>query len=197
MTALALTFNKVRFDVVDRKGQPWLRGQQVADALGYKNHRQAIDDLYSRNADEFADSMTALVRIKTPGGMQTVRVFSLRGCHLLGMFARTEVAKTFRKWVLDILDRETKPATDRQSHYHASADAFARSGWLTVDELAHTPRRPLLELLDQLKADGCDVSSARLEYQALRYHVGAMAATLRLMADMANTQLLRGVPVTL
>ena len=36
------------------------------------------------------------------------RVFSLRGAHLLAMFARTPVAKEFRKWVLDILDREVE-----------------------------------------------------------------------------------------
>ncbi|WP_275061031.1 P22AR C-terminal domain-containing protein, partial [Enterobacter sp. GER_MD16_1505_Eko_090] len=35
-----------------------------------------------------------------------VRVFSLRGCHLIAMFATTKVAKDFRRWVLDILDRE-------------------------------------------------------------------------------------------
>src|SRR5690606_26085950 len=31
---------------------------------------------------------------------------SLRGCHLLAMFARTDIAKQFRKWVLDVLDKE-------------------------------------------------------------------------------------------
>ena len=37
-----------------------------------------------------------------------VRVFSLRGCHLIAMFATTKVAKDFRRWVLDILDREVQ-----------------------------------------------------------------------------------------
>lgn len=35
-----------------------------------------------------------------------VRVFSLRGAHLVAMFATTPKAKEFRRWVLDILDRE-------------------------------------------------------------------------------------------
>ncbi|MFN2858042.1 P22AR C-terminal domain-containing protein, partial [Escherichia coli] len=49
-----------------------------------------------------------------------VRVFSLRGAHLIAMFARTPVAKEFRRWVLDILDREvqqspiTKQFTDNE-----------------------------------------------------------------------------------
>ncbi|MDO9856783.1 hypothetical protein Q7453_12330, partial [Glaesserella parasuis] len=38
--------------------------------------------------------------------IQKVRIFSLRGCWLLGMRSHTKVAKEFRKWVLDILDRE-------------------------------------------------------------------------------------------
>ncbi|MFK5186363.1 hypothetical protein ACI3OY_11105, partial [Glaesserella parasuis] len=50
--------------------------------------------------------MTALIELQTAGGKQQVRVFSLRGAHLIAMFARTKVAKDFRKWVLDILDRE-------------------------------------------------------------------------------------------
>lgn len=35
-----------------------------------------------------------------------IRIFSLRGAHLIAMFARTQIAKEFRKWVLDILDKE-------------------------------------------------------------------------------------------
>lgn len=34
-----------------------------------------------------------------------LRIFSLRGCHLLAMFARTPVAKAFRRWVLDVIER--------------------------------------------------------------------------------------------
>lgn len=37
---------------------------------------------------------------------KTVRIFSLRGAHLIAMFANTLVAKEFRKWCLDILDKE-------------------------------------------------------------------------------------------
>ena len=50
--------------------------------------------------------MTAMVKMQTRGGEQEVRVFSLRGAHLLGMFARTERAKRFRRQVLDVLDHE-------------------------------------------------------------------------------------------
>lgn len=110
MSALALSFNNTQFDVIDRNQQPWLRGTQIGDALGYKKAgRISIDKLYKANADEFTDSMTALVELDTNGGKQQVRIFSLRGCHLLAMFARTAVAKEFRKWVLDVLEKHTQP----------------------------------------------------------------------------------------
>ena len=55
--------------------------------------------------------MTALVEMQTAGGLQKVRIFSLRGAHLIAMFARTKIAKAFRKWVLDVLDEEVKKST--------------------------------------------------------------------------------------
>ena len=105
-TQLSLSFRNVSFDITDIHGQPWLRGLQVASALGYKNPAADIVNLYNRNADEFTDSMTQVIELPTAGGKQQVRVFSLRGCHLLGMLARTKAAKEFRHWVLDVLEKE-------------------------------------------------------------------------------------------
>ena len=105
----ALCFNEVRFDVVDRDGTPWVRGPQIGDALGYHDGGKKIQELFSRHADEFTDSMTAVVEVSTAGGPQKSRIFSPRGCHLLAMFARTKIAKAFRKWVLDVLDARHAP----------------------------------------------------------------------------------------
>ncbi len=99
-----LCFNDVQFDVIPQNSQPWIRSPQIAEALGY-GQANRINDLYSRHADEFTDAMTAVVTLPTEGGPQETRIFSLRGCHLLAMFARTPVAKAFRRWVLDVLDR--------------------------------------------------------------------------------------------
>lgn len=112
MNCNTLAFEGTKFDVVDRNGRPWLRSPQIAGALGY-NRADRIYDLYTRNADEFTDSMTAVVDLDTAGGRQKVRIFSLRGAHLLAMFSRTKVAKAFRRWVLDVLDREV--ASQRQT----------------------------------------------------------------------------------
>jgi prophage antirepressor-like protein len=109
MTNTTLTFQSTTFDVIDRNGQPWLTGLQVASALGYRNPNADSANLYTRHADEFTDAMTAVIKLPTAGGEQETRIFSPRGCHALGMFARTKVAKAFRVWVLDVLDREVSP----------------------------------------------------------------------------------------
>lgn len=101
---MELTFNDVQFDVIDRNNQPWVRSPQIGEALGYTKGSISIAKLYESHADEFNDTMTAVVTLPTEGGPQDTRIFSLRGCHLLAMFARTPVAKAFRKWVLDVLD---------------------------------------------------------------------------------------------
>lgn len=100
----ALCFNEVQFDVIKQNHAPWVRSPQIAEALGY-GQANRINDLYTRHADEFTPAMTAVVTLPTEGGPQETRIFSLRGCHLLAMFARTPVAKQFRRWVLDVLDK--------------------------------------------------------------------------------------------
>lgn len=119
-TNAVLVFENTEFDVVDLHNVPWLRGLQVASALGYKNPTADIQNLYSRNADEFTDEMTQVLDLPTAGGVQPVRIFSPRGCYLLGMLARTDKAKAFRAWVLDVLEgrevpRESRPMTIPQT----------------------------------------------------------------------------------
>ena len=101
----ALCFQSVEFDVIQQNQQPWVRGYQIGSALGYTAPDVQISKLYTRHADEFTPAMTAVVTLPTEGGPQETRIFSLRGCHLLAMFARTPVAKAFRKWVLDVIER--------------------------------------------------------------------------------------------
>lgn len=102
----SLCFQSVEFDVIPQNSQPWVRGYQIGTALGYgENADVSIRKLYTRHAEEFTPAMTAVVTLPTEGGPQETRIFSLRGCHLLAMFARTPVAKAFRKWVLDVIEQ--------------------------------------------------------------------------------------------
>lgn len=108
----SLCFNDFTFSPVIRDNQPWFRSSEIARALGYKREDK-IAQIYQRNTDEFTEGMTQLVEISSKPqnevlgnfGMVRARIFSLRGCHLLAMFARTPVAKAFRKWVLDVIEQ--------------------------------------------------------------------------------------------
>jgi prophage antirepressor-like protein len=102
-----LTFHNTSFAYMEIAGQIWLTAAEVGEALGYSDDK-AIHRLYRKHTDEFTNKMTGVVKVTTPGGMQDVRVFSLRGAHLIGMFSRTPTAKKFRRWVLNILDREVQ-----------------------------------------------------------------------------------------
>lgn len=105
----ALVFHNTTFQVVDRDGEAWLRGSQIGSALGYSTPEESARKLYKAAAAEFTEHMTAVIELPTAGGLQQVRIFSLRGAHLLGMFARTARAAEFRRWVLDILEGVVAP----------------------------------------------------------------------------------------
>ena len=103
----SLCFNDFTFSPVTRDNQPWFKSSELARALGYANDNY-VTRLYRRNEDEFSSDMTQLIENSAEiqfGSEGRSRIFSLRGCHLLAMFARTPVAKAFRKWVLDVIEQ--------------------------------------------------------------------------------------------
>ncbi|HDR2714451.1 P22AR C-terminal domain-containing protein [Enterobacter asburiae] len=104
-----LTFQQTAFHPVAHKGEIWLTSSELAAALGYKKS-DAVTQIFSRYHDEFTDNMSTTLKMsvvrKTGVVDIPVRVFSLRGAHLIAMFASTQKAKEFRRWVLDVLDRE-------------------------------------------------------------------------------------------
>lgn len=146
----SLSFNEVSFIPVPvhNNDSIWLRAADIARALGYQREDK-VSRLYQRNADEFTPDMTQVIEITADPHFGTehnlsegrCRIFSLRGCHLLAMFSRTPVAKAFRKWVLDVLDRmaaeeSALPHGDtltpsEQSHLHAIVSA--KAGMLPAD----------------------------------------------------------------
>ncbi|MGJ8757416.1 BRO-N domain-containing protein [Acinetobacter sp. HC8-3S] len=112
----SLTFNAIKFHPVQSNDeQIWITSSELAHALGYARE-DSVSRIYDRNSDEFNSQMTLTVKLMVNGINESLReketrIFSLRGCHLITFFARTPVAKEFRKWVLDILDREVQPKT--------------------------------------------------------------------------------------
>lgn len=105
-----LNFHGISLSPVQQLNEIWLTSADLARALGYASSK-SVSTIYSRNSDEFTGSMSMVIKMMTNGinnnlREKSVRVFSLRGCHLIAMFATTDKAKEFRRWVLDILDRQ-------------------------------------------------------------------------------------------
>ena len=129
-----LTFQDRTLHVIDRDGERWLTIRDITAALypvdkgGAQSEapfEKRVRNLYARHAEEFSDSMTALIEVQTAGGVQKTRVFSLRGAHLLGMLARTKKAKEFRRWVLDIIEQHRHDAGILTTEYHQALASLA------------------------------------------------------------------------
>lgn len=123
-----LAFHEIQFNVVNHNNQIWLTAVEIAKALHYKSD-DSVTKIYNRNHEEFSAGMSETVNLTVSGNLtKAMRIFSLRGAHLIAMFARTPVAKEFRRWVLDILDREVgepvmQPAPP--ADVHAFCDDYA------------------------------------------------------------------------
>lgn len=126
----ALSFNDVSLVPVPVTNSPftWLRSTEIARALGYSDER-SVSRIYARNAEEFTENMTQVIEMSEGVNLTTpTRIFSLRGCHLLAMFSRTPVAKAFRKWVLDVLDRLAEE--EQATHPHGDTLTAAEQAQL-------------------------------------------------------------------
>lgn len=174
----SIRFHDTQFTVIPHHGQPWLTATQIAQALGYAND-DAVSRIYRRNADEFTPCMTGTVNLTVPGNpMQIpVRIFSLRGAHLIAMFSRTALAKEFRRWVLDVLDRET--AAHPQPLTVLTDDELHSLAWLwrAADYMMGAARRiyPLLDVAEHREAG--------TYYSIIHEYPMTLAAAQRILAD--------------
>ncbi|CAB3775382.1 BRO family, N-terminal domain-contaning protein [Bacteriophage APSE-3] len=128
-----LIFRNTILETISRNGEIWFTSAEIARALQYKKI-DAITQIYARNLDEFTSQMSMTLNLRVNGinnslREKVVRIFSLRGAHLIAMFANTPVAKEFRKWVLDILDKQTLNQTVKPNpQYHSkAAERFTHS----------------------------------------------------------------------
>jgi hypothetical protein len=145
-----LIFNEITLSPVTYQNCLWIRATELARALGYSDTRK-ITHLYERNADEFTPEMTQVIEIADVPEMGTLenlkrkaRIFSLRGCHLVAMFARTPVAKAFRRWVLDVLD---KLDAEQHAARNITQDIVDFPGTLSITPSTTEDRKPLRALV--------------------------------------------------
>ncbi len=137
---MAMSFNGHTLQSIIKDGQIWMTASDLAKALSYKNSK-SVTNLFNANSSEFTSGMTMVTESVTNGingskRKMAIRIFSLRGCHLIAMFARTKVAKDFRKWVLDILDREVSTPAIEQPPAITDADWVRYSRSMTIPEMA-------------------------------------------------------------
>lgn len=173
-----LAFHSTVFTPVVHEKQIWLTASELAKALQYKKS-DAVSQIYKRNADEFSEAMTTTLKLrvvrKTGDVDMMVRCFSLRGAHLVAMFADTPVAKEFRRWALDVMDKEVSASPiKRRANYNfpvETAEPHDRkfgNAWMTPRVILDEKNRaPELELLDELEKDGYDVMGAKIRIHAM------------------------------
>lgn len=109
---LELTFkgrSVVPFDNGD--GKVWFTAEVLAELLGYADTKQ-VNKIFKRHEDEFTDSMTTLAKVTVSNKNSELehvqlRLFSPRGAHLIGMVSRTKIAKELRRWMLDLVEKES------------------------------------------------------------------------------------------
>ena len=161
---MALSFNGMDLNPVEREGQIWMTSADLANALGYADVR-SVTKIYSRNAEEFTSAMTLVVKLATKGfgngnSEKDTRIFSLRGCHLIAMFATTEIAKSFRVWVLDILDREVSTPAIEQPPAITDADWQRYAQSMTIPEMAQFTGHTQSQVVDALHKVMCSSDSS-------------------------------------
>lgn len=77
---------------IDRNGEPWFAGKDVADILGYSNSRKAISD----HVDEEDKEVT---KCDTLGGVQDLTIINESGLYSLVFASKLPKAKQFKHWV--------------------------------------------------------------------------------------------------
>ena len=105
-------FGKVRTLMID--GEPWAVGRDVAEALGYKNPRQAV-------IDHVDPEDKGVAKRDTIGGNQDTAIINESGLYSLILSSKLPKAKEFKRWITS----EVLPALRKTGHYgspHTLAD---------------------------------------------------------------------------
>lgn len=93
---------------VEIKGEAWLVGKDVAQALGYKNPQEAI-------RTHVDDEDKGVSEILTPGGKQRIPIINESGLYSLVLGSKLPGAKKFKRWVTS----EVLPAIRKTGRYEA------------------------------------------------------------------------------
>lgn len=107
-------FGSIR--AVERNGEPWFVGKDVARALGYSDQAKAIR-IHVDEEDKGVDEMA------TPGGKQSVAIINESGLYSLVLSSKLPGAKKFKRWVTS----EVLPAIRKNGGYISGQESMSDS----------------------------------------------------------------------
>lgn len=87
-----------KIELIRHNGQDYMTLSQIGRALEVRENN-GLSKIYNAHKKEFDEEMSCLIK----QGRTRVRIFNREGAWLIGMFARTEKAAAFRRWVLKVL----------------------------------------------------------------------------------------------
>lgn len=156
-----LAFKNHTFDIVYKNKKLWIKSSQLSAALGF-DRADAANHVYLNYSDEFTPSMTTLANQE--GVNEEFLAFSLQGAYLIAMRAETSEAKNFRRWVIDIIEREnTRLSKLQYNHIRDDYDQYI----LNEAEWAGVKLQPKQKVLDA-------INTLRLHYQAVDTIIGSV-----------------------
>ena len=140
--------------IILEDGRYWMTAEEVGKALGYKDPKQSIFNLYQRNKDEL-QPYKGIIKMVYPsasdgrgGGVQETLVFNTDGMWLAAILAKTHKAKKFRKFIVNMLK-----ALERQEFIHISQiDRYCTKEWIHMSEIEQWGRK-----IKQMKQDLTDI----------------------------------------
>lgn len=116
-------FGNMRMLMID--DEPWFVGKDVAKALGYSNHKDAlgkhVDDEDRRGS-----------QIATPSGEQEMTIINESGLYSLIFGSKLESAKRFKRWVTS----EVLPAIRRTGSYKPQDDEVLTGNQSRIEDEA-------------------------------------------------------------
>lgn len=114
-------FGDCMIRTMEKDGEPWFVGKDVAAALGYKEIQKAV-------RDHVDDDDKGVSEMDTPGGNQKITVINESGLYALIFGSKLENAKKFKRWVTS----EVLPQI-RKTGAYTSVNAEAETKMLEIE----------------------------------------------------------------
>lgn len=110
-------FGQIR--TMNKDGEPWFVGKDVADALGYGKGK-SLNNAVSRHVDDDDKGVTEMM---TPGGRQNFVIINESGLYSLILSSKLSTAKQFKRWVTS----EVLPSIRKTGGYIAGQENLSDS----------------------------------------------------------------------